>query len=140
MLGSHAAPVTSGQCAGAYEMKLEEARTAFYEASATLTENTRKLCFAGIAIVWIFKVGDKNAGGVAFSTDLLWPLGAFVMGLTFDVLHYFYKSTAWWLYYAWKHKHGTEDDAAINPPAIINFLTFVFFYGKVLFCGYGFYC
>lgn len=121
-------------------MKLKEAKEAFYEASNTLTENTRKLCFAGIAIVWIFKVGEKNAGGIPFSTDLLWPLGAFVMGLAFDVLHYFYQSTIWWLYYAWKHARGVDDEARINPPGVINFLTFIFFYGKVIFCGYGFYC
>ncbi|HXX43013.1 MAG TPA: hypothetical protein VEI58_12205 [Chthoniobacterales bacterium] len=120
-------------------MKLEEAKKAFYDASATLTENTRKLCFAGIAIVWIFKVGDKNAGGVPFAAGLLWPLGAFVMALALDVLQYFYKSTIWWLYYACKHKQGTSDDSEIDPPRLINFLTFVFFYGKVLFCGYGFY-
>jgi len=120
-------------------MKLEDAKTAFYEASATLSENARKLCFAGIAIVWIFKVGDKNAGGIAFSTDLLWPLGAFIMGLALDVLQYFYKSTAWWLYYAVKHK-TTADEKEVQPPGVINFLTFVFFYAKVVSCGYGFYC
>ena len=69
-------------------MTLEEAKTTFYEASSTLSENARKLCFAGIAIVWIFKVGDKNSGGIAFSVDLLWPLGAFVLGLAFDLLQY----------------------------------------------------
>jgi hypothetical protein len=121
-------------------MKLEEAKSAFYEASATLSDNARKLCFAGIAIIWIFKVGDNNAGGIAFSRELLWPLGAFVMGLALDVLQYFYKSTAWWAYYAFKHKRGIADDEDVDPPGVINFLTFVLFYAKVLCCGYGFYC
>ncbi len=112
-------------------MKLEEAKTTFYEASATLSDNARKLCFAGIAIVWIFKVGDKNAGGIAFSRELLWPLGAFVSGLALDVLQYFYKSTAWWLYYRLKHKASIADDEDVDPPGIINFLTFVFFYAKL---------
>jgi hypothetical protein len=84
-------------------------------------------------------VGDKDAGGIAFSAELLWPLGAFVMGLAFDVLQYFYKSTAWWIYFAIKHKAGTKDEDDVSPPGVINFLTFVFFYAKVIACGYGFY-
>jgi hypothetical protein len=120
-------------------MKLEEAKTTFYDASSTLSDNARKLCFAGIAIIWIFKVGEKNSGGVPFSTDLLWPLGAFVVGLGFDILQYFYKSTAWWIYFELKHRSGLADDADVDPSGWWNAPTTVFFYAKVLCCGIGFY-
>jgi hypothetical protein len=120
-------------------MKLEEAKTTFYQASALLSENARKLCFAGIAIVWIFKVGNKDSGGIAFSRDLLCPLGAFVLGLTFDVLQYLYKSTVWWIYFEVKHRSGVADDDEVDPPGILNAPTTVFFYTKVVCCGTGFY-
>ena len=89
--------------------------------------------------MWIFKVGEKNAAGIAFSTDLLWPLGAFIRGLAFDILQYLYKSTAWWLYFEYKHRAGINDDAEIDPPSALNFLTNLFFYLKVIACGTGFY-
>jgi len=120
-------------------MKLEEAKTTFYEASDTLSENVRKLFFAGIAIVWIFKVADKSSAGIAFSRALLIPLGAFIFGLVLDLAQYLYKSTAWWLYYSSKHRQGLADDAEVSPPAVMNALTFILFYIKVLCCAFGFY-
>ena len=120
-------------------IKLSEAKDAFYDASGTLSENTRKLCFAGIAIIWIFKVGDKNAGGITFSAELLFPLAAFVCSLIVDVLQYFYKSTIWWAYYAINHARGKKDEDDVNPSGLINFFTGVFFYAKVACCGCGYY-
>ena len=120
-------------------MKLEEAKAAFYEATETLSENTRKLLFAGIAIVWIFKSGDKTAAGIAFSHSLLLPLAAFVVGLVLDMFQYLYKSMVWWLYYNYKHRRRFADDAQVAPPRWINVLTFVFFYAKVAACAWGFY-
>jgi hypothetical protein len=74
-------------------MQLKEAKETFYESSDTLSENTRKLLFAGIAIIWILKVADKTAGGIPFSKSLFTPLIAFVVGLILDVLQYLYKTS-----------------------------------------------
>ncbi len=112
-------------------MKLYEAKTAFYEATETLSENTRKLIFAGIAIVWIFRIGEANAGGVPFTNDSRAALLAFVSGLILDVLQYLYKGTAWWLYYRSQHSRHPNDDSAVHPPAWLNAPTFVIFYLKV---------
>lgn len=119
-------------------MKLEEAKQAFYDASGTLSENVRKLAFAGIAIIWIFRVGN-TAANLAFPPSLLWPLIAFIIALIVDVAQYLYKSTTWWLYYAWKHKQGIRDDGDVNPPGVINFFTGVFFYVKVACVTYAYY-
>ena len=120
-------------------MKLQEAKDALYDSSGTLSENARKLAFAGIAIIWIFKTGDKGAASIAFSADLLRPLAAFIGALILDVLQYLYKSTAWWLYYAIKHSQNVADDHEVEPPGILNFITGVFFYAKVGCVGYA-YC
>jgi hypothetical protein len=120
-------------------MTLEEAKTTLYEASTTLSDTVRKLCFAGIAIIWIFKVGDKTAGGIVFSPFLLSPLRTFILGLIFDGLQYLYKSTAWWLYYTIKHRKNVPDDAEVHPPGIINAATQILFYLKVICCAYGYY-
>jgi hypothetical protein len=41
-------------------MKLQKARDTYYEYSGKLSDITRQLSFAGIAIVWIFRAGDKG--------------------------------------------------------------------------------
>ena len=120
-------------------MILQDAKTAFYEASDTLSENTRKLLFAGIAIVWIFKSGDKTAAGIGFSSSLILPLAAFVVGLVLDMLQYLYKTIVWWLYYNYKHRKKFADEAQIVPPSMINVITFVFFYLKVAVCAWGYF-
>jgi hypothetical protein len=120
-------------------MTLEEAKSTFYKASATLSDNARKLCFAGIAIIWIFKVGDKTAGGIDFDAALISPLRVFVLALIFDGLQYLYKSVAWWLYYSIKHAQNVSDATQVHPPGLMNLPTQIFFFAKVLCCGYGYY-
>lgn len=120
-------------------MKLEDARAAFYEASATLSDNTRKLLFAGIAIVWIFKSGDRSSAGIGFSRSLILPLAAFVAGLLLDMLQYLYKTIAWWYFYKSKHRKKFADDAQVAAPNMINVITFAFFYLKIGACAWGYY-
>jgi len=119
-------------------MKLQEAKDNFYKSSGTLSELLRKLVFAGIGIIWILKVGDKDAGGLKFQKDLYLPLFLFTLSITLDVFQYVYKSTTWWLYYEFKHRAGVKDDADIDPSGLWNLPTFVFYYGKVLVGALGF--
>jgi hypothetical protein len=119
-------------------MKLQEARDNFYDSSATLSDNVRKLSFGGIAIIWVLRVADKAAAGIPFSKVLLVPLFAFVVGLLLDALQYLYKTIAWWLYHRVKYKAGLAADADIDPPSSINAPTWIFFGGKVIACGIGY--
>jgi hypothetical protein len=119
-------------------MKLEEAKNLFYEASATLSDNVRKLSFGGIAIIWILRVADKSAAGIPFSKVLFVPLIAFVVGLLLDALQYVYKTIAWWLYHKAKYQAGLAEDAEIDPPMSLNAPTWVLFGCKVIACGIGY--
>ncbi len=116
------------------DMQLKEAKEAFYDSSATLSENTRKLVFAGIAIIWILKVSDKNAGGIPFSSILFRPLFLFVWALGFDLLQYFYKTVSWWFYHKAKHQSGLAEDAMIDPPTALTLPTWFFFLAKLGCC------
>jgi hypothetical protein len=119
-------------------MKLKEAKDTFYEASATLSDNVRKLSFGGIAIIWILRVADKSAAGIPFSKILFVPLIAFVVGLLLDALQYLYKTIAWWLYHKGKHQAGFAEDREIDPPMSLNAPTWIFFGCKVIACGIGY--
>ena len=119
-------------------MKLEEAKDNFYESSETLSDNVRKLCFGGVAIIWILIVADKKAAGIPFSKVLFVPLIAFVVGLLSDALQYAYKTIAWWLYHKSKYQAGLAPNAEIDPPHSLNAPAWFFFGGKVIACGIGY--
>ena len=119
-------------------MTLQEAKEELYDASGTLSENVRKLAFAGIAVIWIFKVGEPSATQIALPAALLLALRAFVIALLLDVAQYLWKSTVWWLYYRFKHKRNVADTAQVDPPGVFNFITGVFFYSKVASVAYGY--
>jgi len=120
-------------------MKREDLRKAYDTYSAKLSDVVRQLSFAGIAVIWIFRVGDKP-GGVAYSKELLYPLGCFVLSLAFDFLHYLYGSIAWSSFNTFKEKSGVDKDVEFKAPGWINYPSIVFFYTKagLLFVGYLF--
>ena len=92
-------------------MKISELRDAYYDASGTVSDLVRKLAFAGIAVVWIFRVGDKT-GGLKYFDAMLWPLGLFVASLAADFLQYLYKAIVWGslnTHYYNKHKPNKEN-------------------------------
>ena len=74
-------------------MKLKDCRETFYEFSGKLSDNTRKLAFAGIAIVWIFKQGENGSYTIpdALKTAML----MFVVSLSLDLLHYIWQTFIW---------------------------------------------
>ncbi|MCC6353296.1 MAG: hypothetical protein IT577_05380 [Verrucomicrobiae bacterium] len=101
-----------------------------------LSELARSLNFAGIAVIWILRIGTEDSG-IVFSPVLLWPLGLFVFSLTLDFLHYAYASIAWGIFYRLQDtKEHTPRE--IRAPRWINWPTLVFFWAKCAFCASGF--
>ena len=127
-------------------MKLEDAREAYYTASGKLSDVTRQLGLAGIAVVWIFRSGDKSAAGISWTHFLLWPLACFVTTLMADMLQYAYASLAWGIFHRSKErslqqlKLSVEKQAEENfkAPRQINYLTDAFFWSKAMFASIGY--
>ena len=95
-------------------MKLKEAKEAYQECSGILSTNVRNLCFAGIAIVWVFRVGSD------IPAPLICPLLLFVASLSFDLFQYIYSSAAWIIFYHWKEHKGLDDESETKGPIWIN--------------------
>ena len=120
-------------------MKLKDCRETFYEFSGKLSDNVRKLAFAGIAIVWIFKQG--NNGNFSIPDALKSVMLMFVISLSLDLLHYIWQTIVWGSFYTYKEnelKHdGTVDFLA---PSIFKNVAYVIFWSKViaLLIGYVF--
>jgi hypothetical protein len=113
-------------------MKLKDAREYYNQRSSKLSEVVRQLNFAGIAIIWLFRTGDKT-GGIPYNDFLIWPLGLLVASATFDLLHYAYASAAWGIFHRVKEKelHHNEEAEFLAPDAI-NWLSNILFWGKAM--------
>ena len=118
-------------------MKIYELRDAYYEASGVVSVISRQLTFAGIAVIWLLKVGS-NSGGIPFSGELLIPLYCFVLALSVDLLQYVYKTIAWGSlnYIYWRAHKDNEAEIDVTPK--INWPTNVLFWGKIALLGYGY--
>lgn len=114
-------------------MNLERAREAYDYYTGKLSDVARQLSFAGIAVIWILRVG-KDSGGISFSKELFMPLGIFVFSLSFDLLHYVYSSIAWGIFHRimeLKERNEFSAHSWINWPSLIMFWL------KVIFCSAG---
>jgi hypothetical protein len=118
-------------------MKVKDYMKVYQEFSGKLSDNTRKLAFAGIAIVWIFKQG-KN--GTFLLPDLLkLAILMFVITLSFDLLQYIYQTIIWGFFHRYYEKKFGEDHE-LTAPKYINWPAIIFFWSKVtvLVVGYVF--
>jgi len=110
-------------------MNLEDARQHYYTHTASLSSVNRQLCFAGIAVVWIFAVEGAD-GAYSLPTSLVIPLSCFVLGLAFDLCQYIISSASWGLYHRHIEKSGIGEEADFGAPRQINWAPNLFFWLK----------
>jgi hypothetical protein len=107
-------------------MKIFEIRDAYYQSTGKVSELVRQFSLAGIAVIWIFRIGGDDAGGVLYTNELLLPLGFFVAALGSDLLQYVYGSVIWGFlntHYWRKHKNNDEDvkvSNKVNWPSLFS--------------------
>jgi hypothetical protein len=93
-------------------MKLEGIKDQYYYYSGKVSDLVRQLAFAGVAIVWIFKI--DQAGTPALPHEFIWPIAFLLTALFFDFIQYFYGSVLYDASYRWresqKDKNKLKDD------------------------------
>lgn len=97
-------------------MKLEDTRESYQFFSGKASEIVRQLGFAGIAVIWVFKVtvGDRQV----VPPELL-PAGILlVSGLTLDLLHYVIGTLIWGIYNRSKEKQLNAETESTNIQSI----------------------
>ena len=113
-------------------MKLVDYRTDYYTFSGKASDVARQLAFAGIALIWIFKV--EKGGPLALPEDVLFPAGAFVVALSLDLLHYVYAALVWGAFStyqkSWKKKK--DQDELPDAPSFLNWPALACFWLKLL--------
>ena len=119
-------------------MKLKEIRNDYEWHSSKVSEINRQLIFAGIAIVWLFRVSN-NDGNTILPIELHPTLFFFILSFVADIFQYFSQSVIWFLYY-WIKKYKTKtsknkdvEDIIVKEPEWLNLIPWVFWIAKVSF-------
>jgi hypothetical protein len=111
-------------------MKLINAREAYYEFSGRASDVARQLSFAGLAIVWLSALQNREAADLPPVLTLV--TGLLVLGLALDLLQYLYASAAWGILQRVKEIQGVRDDDDFRVPSKINWPTNALHWLKVV--------
>ena len=107
------------------------------EATASASNLSRHLAFAGIAVIWTLSHSDLKGCSLQM---LLRPLALFVIGLTLDYLQYIYKAILWPCLNKHYFKKYKNNDEAVEISESVNFPVYFLFYVKIacVIWGYGY--
>lgn len=120
-------------------MKLRDANQCYQDLSGKLSDLSRQLAFAAIALVWIFKT--ESNGRFQLPNGLLWVAIFAVAALLSDFLQYAYSSLVWgWIHRSKEKelKHDQEKDFRIRRE--INWPTIAFYWGKTVSVALAYFC
>ena len=117
-------------------MKLDKLLEAKDYYSSEASNITRQLGFAGIAIIWVFKV--NTADGYRAPEELILPGLLFTIGLTCDFLHYVLASIVYKIYVSYKEKKVTRNEEFTIEPAL-NWPGDAMWWLKIAFIVSGYY-
>jgi hypothetical protein len=111
-------------------MKLKEVQEDYYFFTGKVSDLTRQLALAGIAVIWIFRNPDLQTNLIP--DKLINPLVLLGLALGFDLLQYVYQSIAWSLFYGYHRriKHKNDEDE-IEENSKLNIVSWTFFGLKV---------
>lgn len=110
-------------------MRLETAREAYETLSGKASDIARQLCFAAIALIWLFKAG--TASSPLIPANLLGAALFAVLALFFDLAQYLLGTIIWFAYFRNKERAGTSEDQEFLAPASLNWPTWILFFLKV---------
>ena len=113
---------------------LNEYRKDYYQLSGAASSSARQLSFAGIAVVWVFRVTGPDGNGQFVPPELYWPTIWFVVSLAADLLQYAVAAAIWsaWSRLREKEYADSEDkNPELMAPAWFNWLGLGFYYGKL---------
>ncbi|MHA1975098.1 MAG: hypothetical protein ACTSW1_19085 [Candidatus Hodarchaeales archaeon] len=117
-------------------MKLKEYKKDYQEFSGKLSDNARKLAFAGIAIIWIFK--QEKEGDLVLPDLLKLAMLMFVITLSFDLLQYIYQTLVWGIFHRYHEKMNKDEDYKLTASKYFNWPAISFFWLKVVVLVIGY--
>jgi len=98
-------------------MKPSEYKETYQWYSGKTSDVVRQLSFAGIAIIWIFKV--QSQGIPKIPNVLLVPLGLFCISLAFDLLQYVLGYIIWYIFFRFHEKKGIKENHKLTHNVLL---------------------
>ncbi|MEC3876419.1 hypothetical protein [Chryseobacterium salviniae] len=111
-------------------MKLSEYQQDYYTFTGKLSDISRQLSLAGIAIIWIFKTTVKDK--IILDASLKYAATFIILSLAADLLQYTYQSITWSVFYYTKKRNGNNDDDIIYSPEYLNYTSWILFSAKII--------
>ncbi len=111
-------------------MKLEEYKKDSYEFSKSTSDLVRQFAFAGIAIIWIFKI-EKPVDHL-IPAKLFKPLLFLIFTLCFDLLQYLIPSIIWWIFYSYHERKGRSGNYEIKADGRLSLPGWICYLGKII--------
>lgn len=119
-------------------MKILDYRDDYYSFTGKLSDNTRQLAFAGIALIWIFRKFEND--NYSLDHNLYLPSILIVLALGFDLLQYIYQSLVWASYYSYYyHLKNKKLQDEVKSSWMWNIPTWILYIFKVLFVVIAYY-
>ncbi|MCK5707547.1 MAG: hypothetical protein KAI43_07815 [Candidatus Aureabacteria bacterium] len=94
-------------------MKLSEYKKAYYIRSGKTSDISRQLAFAGIALVWIFRMENSTFPKIPY--ELLLSLYYLVCSLMLDLFQYVFGTLIWGGFHRF---HEAKKNNILNDPEI----------------------
>lgn len=112
-------------------MKLSQYKKDYHEFSGKASDVTRQLAFAGVAVIWIFKIGGAYKPQIP--TPLLMPLALLVSTLAFDLLQYVVSAIIWGIFYRYNESKlkNLSEDPMLFASRYLNWPGILFFFLKI---------
>ena len=108
-------------------MKRPDVRAAYQDYSARTSENVRRLSFAALGVIWVF----KPPNGALLPPVLLMTGVCAVGALALDFLQSLYGTVAWGVFHRRKERAGVDNETEFKAPRQINWPTNSLFTAKV---------
>lgn len=118
-------------------MKLKDYRETYYEFSGRTSDIARNLAFAGIALIWVFRVEVGSASVVP--PDLILPALMFTLALAADLMHYVLATLIWGTYHRYLEiRRGVECEESLTAPRFMTWPQNAFFVLKIVLVVMGY--
>jgi hypothetical protein len=112
-------------------MKLDDYKNDFYYFTGKLSDLSRQLAFAGLAVVWIFKYTSET-NQIQIDRGLVLPAILLIASLTTDLLQYIYQSACWSIFFHYHEKRKAPNEEFLAP-SWMNYFSWIAFVLKVIF-------
>lgn len=115
-------------------MTIKELKENSYKNSTKASDLIRKIAFAGIGIIWIFKIG--NQGNYNIPLELYQPLMFLSISLLLDFLQYFILSIIWQVIFRMNENKNSNE---IKPSKFTTLVPWILYILKSIAIIYSYY-